>query len=125
MNKFKFGDRVRHPELGVCVICMIAGREDEKYIRIMNNDGKDLILSHRSVFLNTNISILELIPHPDTARLNYIDDYCAEVDFVSQYDTLTVQNDYCRVKNPINSKYYQGLSVRQAIDNAMQSEQSE
>lgn len=62
MNKFKFGDRVRHPELGVCVICMIAGRGDEKYIRIMNNDGKDLILSHRSIFLNTNISILELIP---------------------------------------------------------------
>lgn len=112
MNKFKFGDRVNHWRYGIGIV-----------VHCEKNTA-EVVFSDSSYRNAVDVTDIKLVPHRDTARLNYIDDFCAQVDFVSQYDTLTVQNDYCRVKNPINSKYYQGLNVRQAIDNAMQAEQN-
>lgn len=62
-NKFKFGDRVidKTKFLGECVVINAS----EKSVYIMNERGDYNVLARPES--------LELIPHPDTVRLDYIE----------------------------------------------------
>lgn len=61
-QQFKFGDIVRDASLGVCVVINTS----EHFAYIMNSRGNYNTLA--------NPADLELIPHPDTARLDWLAD---------------------------------------------------
>ena len=61
-HQFKFGDIVRDASLGVCVVINTS----EHFAYIMNSRGDYNTLA--------NPADLELIPHPDTARLDWLAD---------------------------------------------------
>lgn len=61
-QQFKFGDIVRDASLGVCVVINTS----EHFAYIMNSRGDYNTLA--------NPADLELIPHPDTARLDWLAD---------------------------------------------------
>ena len=62
-HKFKFGDRVidKDTRLGECVVINAS----ENFVYIMNEQG-----SYNTI---ARPESLELIPHPDTVRLDYIE----------------------------------------------------
>ncbi|OAM16986.1 hypothetical protein A7P85_04265 [Eikenella corrodens] len=59
-QQFKFGDIVRDASLGVCVVINTS----EHFAYIMNSRGNYNTLA--------NPADLELIPHPDTERLDWL-----------------------------------------------------
>lgn len=61
-NKFKFGDRVidKDTRLGECVVINAS----ENFVYIMNEQG-----SYNTI---ARPESLELIPHPDTVRLEFV-----------------------------------------------------
>ena len=61
-QQFKFGDIVRDASLGVCVVINTS----EHFAYIMNSRGDYNTLA--------NPADLELIPHPDTERLDWLAD---------------------------------------------------
>lgn len=61
-QQFKFGDIVRDASLGVCVVINTS----EHFAYIMNSRGDYNTLA--------NPADLELIPYPDTARLDWLAD---------------------------------------------------
>ena len=61
-QQFKFGDIVRDASLGVCVVINTS----EHFAYIMNSRGDYNTLA--------NPADLELIPHPDTIRLDWLAD---------------------------------------------------
>lgn len=63
-HKFKFGDRVmdKDTRLGECVVINAS----EKFVYVMNEQGNYNVL--------TRPESLELIPHPDTVRLDWLAD---------------------------------------------------
>lgn len=61
-QQFKFGDIVRDASLGVCVVINTS----EHFAYIVNSRGDYNTLA--------NPADLELIPHPDTARLDWLAD---------------------------------------------------
>ena len=65
MHKFKFGDIVRHKETGA-VFVVSDLEEDDGFIAAMGKDD--------AIVYSIDKTQLELIPHPDTLRLNWIED---------------------------------------------------
>lgn len=63
-HKFKFGDRVMDngSRLGECVVINVS----EKFVYVMNEQGNYNVLARPES--------LELIPHPDTIRLDWLAD---------------------------------------------------
>ena len=59
-HQFKFGDIVRDASLGVCVVINTS----EHFAYIMNSRGNYNTLA--------NPADLEIIPHPDTERLDWL-----------------------------------------------------
>lgn len=67
MNKFKFGDRVRHAKYGDCIF--IEAWEDcdtgeQSWVTVLSSCGATADVAPDS---------LELLPHPDTVRLDWIE----------------------------------------------------
>lgn len=116
-QKFKFGDRVRvlkksvyNQEIGV--VTKISNTPKPRYRVAFEND-LDLTFSE---------SELELVPDPDTARLDWIESRSHEVS-----ETAVMYDGYNWYSNT-NEEYPIELgfpyeAVRQAIDKAMQQEQ--
>ena len=96
-QQFKFGDIVRDASLGVCVVINTS----EHFAYIMNSRGDYNTLA--------NPADLELIPHPDTERLDWLEYPENKID-------ISILCDQCE-KN--------GLSLRDAIDCAMQAQAAE
>lgn len=100
-NQFKFGDLVScegYPTAGV-----IVGLNDEINMATVCFYG----LYHPERLMN--IDSLSLIPHPDTARLDWLEDPENKID-------ISILCDQCE-KN--------GLSLRDAIDCAMEAQAAE
>ena len=63
MNKFKFGDMVRHKITGS--VFVVSGLdEDDGYIAAMDEAS--------GIVWSVEVAQLELIPHPDTVILDYM-----------------------------------------------------
>lgn len=122
-TKFKFGDRVRvlknsvyNQEIGV--VTKISNTPKPRY-RVAFEDDLDLTFSE---------SELELVPHPDTARLDWLeknqfelgtyydDDGLGFIDL--RYVVYQPDKQGCRIKLSDEKSY------RQTIDHAMQQEQT-
>ncbi|ULJ68145.1 hypothetical protein [Wielerella bovis] len=109
--KFKFGDRVRLRG-GAFAFIFIAQQG--------SNDAAVLCEGEAKAF-SLPMQHLELIPHPDTVRLNFIQE--------NFYDIFSYrENKYFRMSKSVEEKeVFDGEpydDVRQAIDNAMQQEQT-
>lgn len=65
-HKFKFGDRVidKDTRLGECVVINAS----EKFVYVMNEKGNYNVLARPET--------LEIVPHPDTVRLEFIAAEC-------------------------------------------------
>ena len=94
-QRFKFGDIVRDASLGVCVVINTS----EHFVYIMNSRGNYNTLA--------NPADLELIPHPDTERL----------DWLAAQDDISIT-----LGNAINLKL---PDLRTATDAAMQAQTAE
>lgn len=68
IQKFKFGDIVRHKTKGVCVVYCVEGA----FVALINNDGETIVCTEKQYFLCNELRNLEPIPHPDTLRLEKI-----------------------------------------------------
>lgn len=78
MEKFKFGDIVKHIDTGELFVVSDLG-EDEGYIVAI--DQKD------AVAWNVEVDDLELVPHPDSVRLEYMGKLVAE-SMGMKYDAI-------------------------------------
>lgn len=96
-QQFKFGDIVRDASLGVCVVINTS----EHFAYIMNSRGDYNTLA--------NPADLELIPHPDTERLDWLADSANEIGKVMLPGWCSDEYD----------------SLRDAIDAAMQEQAAE
>jgi len=96
-QQFKFGDIVRDASLGVCVVINTS----EHFAYIMNSRGGYNTLA--------NPADLELIPHPDTERLDWLADPTNEIGKVMLPGWCSGEYD----------------SLRDAIDAAMQEQAAE
>lgn len=94
-QQFKFGDIVRDASLGVCVVINTS----EHFAYIMNSRGNYNTLA--------NPADLELIPHPDTER----------IDWLAAQDDISIN-----LGNAINLKL---PDLRTATDAAMQEQAAE
>lgn len=119
-QQFKFGDMVQHPEFGRGVIVAAFDHSADVVFENHRNEIKTIGFH----FMNK----LELIPHPDTARLDWLeknqfqlgtyydDDELGFIDL--RYVVYQPDKQGCRIKLSDEKSY------RQAIDHAMQQEQS-
>lgn len=64
-QQFKFGDRVRHKEHGESVVVWTTDDTADQWVEVAYQNGKV------AAYPNTD---LELIPHPDTVRLDWLAD---------------------------------------------------
>lgn len=62
-HQFKFGDMVRHKKYGIGVISYVKEGNIDFYVSFKDD-------SHFDAWINAEN--LELIPHPDTARLDWL-----------------------------------------------------
>ncbi|SSY81084.1 Uncharacterised protein [Alysiella crassa] len=110
-QKFKFGDRVRHPKYGECMVVTQwydADTDDPTWVSIISEIHGECDSRHEE---------LESIPHPDTARLNFIQENFIEIKV---FDDERQTNYFCINNNMSNANE----SIRALIDNAMQREQT-
>lgn len=115
-QEFKFGDRVRHPEIKTD--CVFVGQyydaetKEKTWAEVFINDEYEdttRLVTHEH---------LELIPHPDTVRLNWLQSNLADV---CCYPSQNAGEDW--VWACIDSgEHSMAASVREAIDHAMQGE---
>ncbi|ULJ66213.1 hypothetical protein [Wielerella bovis] len=120
-QQFKFGDRVIHPKYGECMVVT----------QWYNSDADDptwvAIISEVHGKCNARHEELELIPHSDTVKLDWLeknqfelgtyydDDGLGFIDL--RYVVYQPDKQGCRIKLSDEKSY------RQAIDKAMQQEQ--
>ena len=103
-QQFKFGDRVKHPKYGECMVVTQwydMDTDEPTWVGIISEEHGEIDARHEE---------LELIPHPDTIRLDFI------INNTSAFQKRQIVNN--RYQKPMPN------SFRQAIDNAMQAEQS-
>lgn len=98
-NEFKFGDRVHHQKYGECFVI------DQWFDSETNEPTWVNIISERYGAYEVGVDELELIPHSDTARLDYI------INNTSAFQK----------RNIVGNRYQQTMpsDFRQAIDEAM------
>ena len=105
-QQFKFGDIVRDASLGVCVVINTS----EHFVYIMNNRGDYNTLA--------NPADLELTPHPDTVRLDWL--IKRNFDFQKCYDMggrwWYEDNSFDEIEGT------EGMTEREAIDKVMEKE---
>lgn len=95
-QQFKFGDRVRHKEHGESVVVWTTDDTADQWVEVAYQNGK------ANAYPNTD---LELIPHPDTVRLDWLADHDQHIGNVQ----LPAECVACNLH-----------SMRDAIDMAMQ-----
>lgn len=119
-HEFKFGDRVRHTKYGECMVVTQrydSDTDDPTWVSIISEAYGECDARHEE---------LEFIPHPDTARLDwleknqfelgaYYDDGLGFIDL--RYVVYQPDKQGCRIKLSDEKSY------RQAIDEAMKQEQ--
>lgn len=113
-HKFKFGDRVidKDTRLGECVVINAS----EKFVYVINEQGNYNVLARPES--------LELIPHPDTIRL----DWLAENDCALTKKFCNEDGDIHPTPNAVIQKqedHFEVLTatsndIREAIDVAME-----
>lgn len=108
-QQFKFGDRVRHKEHGESVVVWTTDDTADQWVEVAYQNGKT------EAYPNTD---LELIPHPDTVRLDWIEKQRATLYHNARED---IKHGIApvEVKAAAQSEYFGGSTVRQAIDTAM------
>ena len=114
-HPFKFGDRVCHKEHGESVVVWTTDDTADQWVEVAYQNGKT------EAYPNTD---LELIPHPDTVRLDWLLDKGA----VSVGAAYTEDGDEIEGCVSIREHIYIsdseilgiGKTERQAIDAAMQ-----
>lgn len=99
-NKFKFGDRVIDKALGLGEFVVVSVSENSVYI--VNGRGDYIVLERPET--------LEIVPHPDTVRLDWLADK---------------HNKIGGVLLPEEIVYKHLDSMRDAIDEAMQLTESD
>lgn len=117
-QQFKFGDRVRDKTLGLGECVVINASDDAVYV--MNTRGDYNVVARPEH--------LELIPHPDTVRLDWLaKNDCALTGNLGDEDgdrqdtpfaVIHVQEEHFKVLAAANN-------IRQAIDTAMQAQAAE
>lgn len=116
-QQFKFGDCVRvlkksvyNQEIGV--VTKISNTPKPRY-RVAFENELDLTFSE---------SELELVPHPDTVRLDYIQNRLPEIRLVECNEAGAVAFCLTRKSGFVCTNTL-SPSIRETIDNAMQQEQ--
>lgn len=114
-QQFKFGDMVKSREY-------IALSNKSLFFFRYSDEESDLAecLEQDGTFHFLKVEDLELVPHPDTVRLDFVIKNRFVATFSDDFD-----DDYLIVKGQIPDPaktFGRGFSPRQAIDNAMQQE---
>lgn len=99
-QQFKFGDRVKYKSLGECVVI----NSSEHFCYVMNEKGDYNTIA--------NPEELELIPHPDTVRLDFIQKNMIEIKLIENEDGQL----FCIDKDGIWWEETFSETVRQSID---------
>lgn len=116
MTQFKFGDRVRHPKYGECMVVTQwydADTDDPTWVSIISEEHGECDTRHEE---------LELVPHPDTVRLDFIQRKLHEIRLIECSETGAVA--FCLTKKSgwIHTDTLRP-TIRESIDNTMQQEQ--
>lgn len=106
-QQFKFGDRVKCQFLGECVVI----NSSEHFCYVMNEKGNYNTIA--------NPEHLELVPHPDTVRLDYIQNRLPEIRLVECNEAGAVAFCLTRKSGFVCTNTL-SPSIRETIDNAMQ-----
>lgn len=117
-TKFKFGDMVRAwmgklNAIGV-ITKVITDTEGNTQYRVAFEQDLDLLFSENNI---------ELIPHPDTVRLDYIQNRLPEIRLVECNEAGAVAFCLTRKSGFVCTNTL-SPSIRETIDNAMQQEQT-
>lgn len=115
-QQFKFGDIVRDASLGVCVVINTS----EHFAYIMNSRGNYNTLA--------NPADLEIIPHPDTERIDWLaKNDCALTEMLCDDDGERLDTPFAVIQK--QEEHFKVLAaannIRQAIDAAMQEQAEE
>ncbi|ULJ66625.1 hypothetical protein [Wielerella bovis] len=117
-HEFKFGDMVQHMGCGKYIFL-------GEWRDLVTNQpqGKALIINQSFKKRVVDMNYLTPIVSRDSERLDFIDDEAVTIRFESHFDGIS-ENNYFRVSSELSSEFYYGKDIRQAIDNAMQQEQT-
>lgn len=114
-NKFKFGDIVRHKRLGLCVV--VSYVPECGFMTISNNDGATEIITSARLRIEDTFDGLEIVPHPDTARLNWLEKQMLEDS--DQTIVCDGYNGFCTIGNFREHRPPIFENIREAIDHEM------
>lgn len=114
-QQFKFGDLVRDKTLGLGECVVINASDDAVYV--MNTRGDYNVVARPEH--------LELIPHPDTVRLDWlVKNDCALTERLCDEDGDLLDTPFAVIQK--QEEHFEVLAaacdIRQAIDAAMQQE---
>ena len=112
-QQFKFGDRVRHKEHGESVVVWTTDDTADQWVEVAYQNGK------ANAYPNTD---LELIPHPDTVRLDWLaKNNCALAERLCDEDGDLLDTPFAVIQK--QEEHFEVLAaacdIRQAIDTAM------
>ena len=112
-HQFKFGDRVCHKEHGESVVVWTTDDTADQWVEVAYQNGKV------DAYPNTD---LELIPHPDTVRLDWlVKNDCALTDRLCDEDGDLLDTPFAVIQK--QEEHFEVLAaacdIRQAIDAAM------
>lgn len=105
-SKFNFGDMVRHKETGELFLIAGAGK-----------DFSPVISKQDTVVYSVETELLEPIPHPDTARLNWLEKQMLEDS--DQTIVCDGYNGFCTLGNFREHRPPIFENIREAIDHEM------
>lgn len=107
-HQFKFGDVAQHKETGEIFVISDFG-EDEGFLAAMSKET--------AIVWDVKAEELELIPHPDTARLNWLEKQMLE----DSQETIVCDgyNGFCTIGNFREHRPTIFENIRDAIDHEM------
>ena len=110
-HQFKFGDMVRHKKYGIGVISYVKEGNIDFYVSFKDDSRFDAWINRES---------LELIPHPDTVRLDFIERAIPISGCLKREMNIGWQ-----LQNEDDDPSAPKLLLRDAIDAAMQEQAAE
>lgn len=115
MSEFNFGDRVYHPKYGECIF--VEGWEycdtgEQSWVTILSSCGATADVAPDS---------LELLPHPDTVRLNWLENNRAELGVFYDDELEKPKSAVYQAPDKAGCRVLlgHGSSYREAIDQSM------